>query len=192
MIVLPASSEAENNRRKWTIIPVWFLHVHRLTEGARNSSLNEVWEFFVDFNYPSQSWTSLAHIVENRLYIRTTGIPSWEAVPLVLLIPHSLKTHLHHLSNTQCQELGRNNWNSSVTVFPVISAYMGAFVSYYLCIFYNMWLNNGNMIGLAEILILPSLEHAFLTKDNISMEVKIVLWAWEKPGLQWFVTLHIP
>lgn len=78
-----------------------------------------------------------------------------------------------------------------MTVFPVLSGYMGAFVSCYLSIFYNVWLNNGNMKGLEEIPRLPSLEHAFLMKDNISMEVKIGSVRVRKTRSQWFVTLHM-
>lgn len=46
----------------------------------------------MDFSYPSHCWTSLAHIIENRFCVtRKTRISSWEAVTLVLLIPHSPK-----------------------------------------------------------------------------------------------------
>lgn len=74
--------------------PSLVLTCSQAQEGAWNSFLNEVWEFFVDFNYPSYCWTSLADVIENWLrIIRTTGISSSEAVTLGLLIPHSLRTY---------------------------------------------------------------------------------------------------
>lgn len=73
-----------------------------------NSFLNEVWEFLVDFNYPSYCWTSLAHIIENWLcIIRTTGISSLKAVTLVLFFLILSKLTSSHPSNIQPQKLGR-------------------------------------------------------------------------------------
>lgn len=129
-IVIPTPSEAGNNRNN--SYPSVVLTCSQAQEGAWNCFLNEIWEFFVDFNYPSSCWTSLAHVIENWLYIiRTTGISSLEAVTLVLLIPCSLKTYRQPPSNRQPQKLARKSPNSSITTFPVKAAYMEAFVSYH-------------------------------------------------------------
>ena len=67
MIVISTLSEAGNNRNNSYTSLV--LTCSQAQEGAWNSLLNEVWEFFVDFNYPSSCWTSLARIIENWLCI---------------------------------------------------------------------------------------------------------------------------
>jgi len=67
MIVISTLSEAGNNRNN--SYPSLVLTCSQAQEGAWNSLLNEVWEFFVDFNYPSSCWTSLARIIENWLCI---------------------------------------------------------------------------------------------------------------------------
>lgn len=125
-----------NNRRKWTVIPVWFLHVHRLTGGAWNSFLNEVWELFVDFNYPPCCWTSLAHVIGNltlSIVTRTCGSSSLKAVTLVLLFSILSKPASSHLSNTQPQSLERRLPFLPCSVSCDVSP-RGRFVSYHVFI----------------------------------------------------------
>lgn len=120
-------------RRRWKVILVWFTG----SRGAWNSFLNEVWEFFVDFNYPSYRWTSLAHVIGNWLcIIRTTGVSSSEAVTLVLLTLCPLMNIPVVTPQIQPQKPGRKNQNSSITIFSV-GVYMGDFVSHHIFVTYE-------------------------------------------------------
>lgn len=191
MIVIPTPSEAGNNRRKWTVIPGCFSQVHRLKERAWNSFLNEVWEFFVDFNYPSCCWTSLAHIIENWLcIIRTTGIFSLKAVTL-LLIPHSLKTYQQSSLKYTTSETGEKD-----------RKFFHYYISCDLCLhesfsfipyFYNMWINDGNIKGLSEICDTGFLRTCILSRAHYYVQggENRFLEGEKKQTLQWFVTLKV-
>lgn len=128
--------------------PSLVLTCSQAQEGAWNSFLNEVWEFFVDFNYPSYCWTSLADVIENWLcIIRTTGISSSEAVTLGLLIPHSLRTYQQPSLKHTTLETGEKQLKffhcPGSCDFSLGRRF--CFIPY----FCNMWISSGNKKGLS-------------------------------------------
>lgn len=156
-------------------------------EGAWNSFLNEVWEFFVDFNYPSYCWTSLVDIIENWLCNRTTGIPSSEAVTLVFSIPHSLQAHQQPPLRHTTLEVGKKKLKFFQCCISCDFS-QGKSLCFISC-FCNGWVNSGNIKGLEKSLILACLEPVFLVEDITVKEVKIGSWRTRKPGITTFVSL---
>lgn len=148
MSIISPPSEAGNNRNN--IYPSMVLTCSQAQEGAWNSFLNEVWEFIVDFNYPSSCWTSLAHVIENRLcIIKTTGISSSEAVTLVLLIPHCLYIHQQPPLKHTTSEAGEKEPKFFHYYISCDVSLHGSFC--FISCICTMWTNNSNIKTLTDL-----------------------------------------
>lgn len=147
----------------------------------------------MDFNYPSHRWTSLAHVIENRLCIvRTAGLSSWKAVTLVPLRPHSLKNHQQPPLKHTVSDAGEKELKLFQDCISCDLSLHRSFSFMPYRFLYNVWINNGNMKGSTEILEIGFFRACILNGgqyfqggENWFLEGE------ENQILQWFVTLHI-